>query len=45
MINLETDEVITLSEAAKRLPKSNRGKKPHLSTIFRWSKKGVAACD
>ncbi len=35
MIDIEHDELLTLNEAAKRVPG-----KPHVSTLFRWTATG-----
>lgn len=39
-ISIATERVITLTEAAERLPCSRRGKKIHKSTLVRWAKRG-----
>ena len=41
MIDLDTEQVISLGEAAERLPRRGRGRKPHLATLYRWSNHGV----
>ncbi len=41
MIDIRTDEVITLREAAKMLPKRRRGRKPHVATLHRWASRGL----
>lgn len=41
MIDVLTETVITLNEARKLLPALRRGKKPHVSTLWRWSLHGV----
>ena len=40
MIDLENDNILTLSQAANFLPKLE-GKKVAISTIWRWCRKGV----
>lgn len=40
MIDIATDELLTLGQLAKRLP-SIRGAKPNQSTIWRWVHKGI----
>jgi len=40
VIDLSCEEVLTLSEAAERLPK-RRGKPIHISTIYRWAMTGL----
>lgn len=39
-IDLKTEQLISLSEAAKTLPRTN-GKKVHDSTLWRWARKGI----
>ena len=39
MIDIHTEQVISLTEAAKRLP-SGRGKRLHPSTLHRWAMRG-----
>ena len=40
VIDLEHESVLTLKEAAKALP-ALRGRKIHLSTLYRWIERGV----
>lgn len=40
MIDQATEELITLTAACKLLPARRRGKKPHVSTLYRWSSVG-----
>ena len=40
MIDLETDKILTLADAARSLPPLG-GKRPHTSTLWRWAVKGV----
>jgi hypothetical protein len=40
MIDQASEELITLTAACKLLPKRRRGKKPHVSTLYRWSSVG-----
>lgn len=40
MIDLSSEALISLSEAARRLPKRRRGKRPHVSCIYRWTTGG-----
>lgn len=37
MIDLATEELLTLSAAVKRLPHGRAGKSIHLSTLHRWA--------
>jgi hypothetical protein len=41
MINSTTETLISLTEAAKTVPRRRRGRKTHLSTIYRWTTVGV----
>jgi hypothetical protein len=40
MIDPKFEELITLSAACRLLPARRRGKKPHLSTLYRWAGEG-----
>lgn len=40
MINIGTDELLTLNAAAKRLPKGRTGKPVHVATLHRWASAG-----
>lgn len=40
-INLEAEQVLTLAEAARSLPRLRRGRKVHVSTLYRWISRGV----
>jgi hypothetical protein len=37
MIDINCEEVLSLSDAAKVLPARRAGKKPHVSCLYRWS--------
>ena len=39
-IDLQTEEVLSLTDAAKALPPVD-GRRPHVSTIWRWCRRGV----
>lgn len=43
MIDIQTEEVVSLAEAAKSkcLPRRRKGKRPHVATLFRWTTVGV----
>src|SRR5262245_57815498 len=41
MIDSTTETLISLTEAAKTVPRRRRGRKPHLSTLYRWATIGV----
>jgi len=40
MIDVHTEHVISLAEAARSLPRRRAGKRPHVSTLFRWTTTG-----
>ena len=40
MIDLQSEGLLSLADAAKALPPIG-GKRPHVSTIWRWCRKGV----
>ena len=40
MVDPSYESLITLTEATKGLPRRRRGKKPHVSTLYRWSTAG-----
>ncbi len=42
MIDLVAENVMSLSEAAKSnaLPRRRRGRRPNVSTLYRWARKG-----
>jgi hypothetical protein len=41
MIDSTTETLISLSDAATKLPRRRRGRKAHVSTLFRWTTIGV----
>lgn len=41
MIDITTEEVISLNEAAAGLPKRRAGCRPHVATLYRWTQRGV----
>jgi hypothetical protein len=41
MIDLQSETVLSLTDAAKLLPRLRRGKRPHVSTLYRWANKGI----
>lgn len=43
MIDIQTEEVVSLTQAAKSkcLPRRRKGKRPHVATLFRWATVGV----
>ena len=40
MIDPKTETLISLSDAARQLPRRRAGKKPHVSCIYRWTTSG-----
>ncbi len=40
MIDLTNEEVISLNNATAHLPRRRSGKRPHVSTLFRWAQRG-----
>lgn len=41
MIDVNCESLLTLTEAAKRLPSRRPGKSPHVATLYRWASRGV----
>jgi Protein of unknown function (DUF1580) len=41
MIDSTSETLISLSDAAKAVPRRRRGRKTHLSTLYRWATIGV----
>lgn len=39
-INIQTEQILTFSEAANRLPRRRRGRKVHPATLARWATAG-----
>ena len=40
MIDISTETILTLAEAANELPRRRRGRKTHISTLYRWTVSG-----
>jgi hypothetical protein len=40
MIDSQSEQIITFTQAADELPRRRRGRKTHVSTLFRWSTTG-----
>ncbi|AMV40449.1 DUF1580 domain-containing protein [Planctomyces sp. SH-PL62] len=40
MIDSQCESVVTLAQAAEELPRRRRGRKTHVSTIYRWATAG-----
>lgn len=45
MFDLTSESLLTLPEAAKRLPRGRRGRPMHMSAVLRWVLTGVPAPD
>ena len=41
MIQINTEQVLTISDACARLPRRRAGKRPHPATLYRWANQGV----
>ena len=41
MIDLQTEKLLTFTEACDLVPRRRRGVKLHVSTLYRWWKKGT----
>ncbi len=40
MIDLATEEILTLADACSRLPRRRAGSQPHPATLYAWARKG-----
>ena len=40
MINIASETVVSLTEAARRLPARRQGKRPNVATLYRWAQSG-----
>jgi hypothetical protein len=41
VIDLQSENVLSLTDAAAMLPRRRAGRKPHISTLYRWAQRGV----
>ena len=41
MIDISQENVITLAEATRRLPRRRKGKRPHVATLYCWVDRGI----
>ena len=41
MIDLTNEQVLSLTDAAKILPRRRAGKRPHVATLYRWASRGL----
>jgi hypothetical protein len=44
MIDIATESLLTLSQAARVRPLGRRGRPTHHSTVYRWISRGVRGC-
>jgi len=40
-IDILGEKIITLKQAAEKIPQRRRGKRPHISCIYRWTTHGL----
>ncbi len=40
MIDISAEAVVSLTEAAKRLPRRRKGRRPNVATLYRWGHTG-----
>ncbi|MCH8146942.1 MAG: DUF1580 domain-containing protein [Planctomycetes bacterium] len=41
MINVASERTLSLTEAAKQLPRRRAGKPTHVATVYRWGSRGL----
>jgi hypothetical protein len=41
VIEFDSETVVTFAEATKLLPRRRAGRKPHISTLYRWASRGL----
>ena len=41
MIQLDTEQVLSLREATQQLPRRRNGQRPHIATLYRWATEGL----
>ncbi len=41
MIDMQSEQLLSLADATKILPRRRRGARPHVATLFRWTNNGV----
>ncbi len=39
-IDVANENILSLTEAAKRLPRRRKGSRPHVATLYRWASRG-----
>ena len=42
MIDLQQENILSMSEAAKRMPRIRSGRRVHIATLYRWATSGVS---
>lgn len=40
MLDITQEEVLSLTEATKRVPRRRQGKRPNVATMYRWAQRG-----
>lgn len=40
MLSLQSESIVSLTEATTHLPRRRRGKKPNVATLYRWASRG-----
>lgn len=40
MLDIRNENIVSLNEAARALPRRRGGKKPHVATLYRWAQYG-----
>jgi len=41
MIDLSTEQIVTLAAATELLPSLRAGSRPHICTLYRWAQRGI----
>lgn len=41
MIEIHAERVLTLNDAAAKLPRRRKGSRPHVATLYRWAQRGL----
>ena len=41
MIDIASENVLSLSNATAHLPRRRKGSRPHISTLYRWAQRGL----
>jgi len=40
MIDISSENVVSLAEATRHLPRRRKGKRPNVATVYRWAQRG-----